>query len=198
VRRAKRLALLTVAWNVVEGVVSVAAAVAAGSVALLGFGLDSFVETASGLVVLWRLRAERQGMPEEQVALLDAQAQRLIGASLVLLAGWVAIDATRTLILRERPDVSVIGVAITAVSLVVMTWLARAKRRVAGDLGSAALAADSFQTTACAWLSAATLGGLALNGLLGWWWADPVAGIALAVLIAREGRLAWRGESCCA
>jgi divalent metal cation (Fe/Co/Zn/Cd) transporter len=195
--RAWRLELLTVGWNVVEGVVSVWAALAAGSVALLGFGIDSFVETASGLVMLWRLHAEKAGMSSDDVARLDARAHRLIGASLLLLAAWIAFDASWSLWRSEQPTTSLPGIVITAVSLVVMAWLAGAKRRAAVEMGSRALAADSFQTTACMWLSAATLAGLGLNALLGWWWADPLAALALSVLIAREGRAALRGESCC-
>ena len=195
--RAWRLELITVGWNVVEGIVSVWAALAAGSVALLGFGIDSFVETASGLVMLWRLHAEKADMPREAVERLDARAHRLIGVSLLLLAAWIAFDATGSLWRAERPSTSVPGIVITAVSLVVMAWLARAKRRAAAEMGSRALAADSFQTTACMWLSATTLAGLSLNATLGWWWADPVAALGLSVLIAREGRAAWRGESCC-
>ena len=184
-------------WNIVEGVVCVAAAVAASSVALLGFGIDSFVETASGLIVIWRLHAEKDGMPAAALERLDARAHRLIGASLVLLAAWILFDASTALLHREQPDASLIGIGITTISLFVMAWLAGAKRRVADELGSRALAADSFQTTACTWLSAATLAGLGLNAAFGWWWADPLAALMLAFLIAREGREAWRGESCC-
>lgn len=197
-RRAWRLEVLTVGWNLVEGVVSVWAALVAGSVALLGFGLDSFVEMTSGGILLWRLHAEKEGMVACDVERIDQRAHRLVGASLLLLAAWVAFDASRALWVQERPEASFIGMGITSLSLVVMIWLARAKRRAAAALGSRALVADSFQTVACAWLSVATLSGLALNAALGWWWADPVAALALALLIAREGREAWLGRACCA
>jgi divalent metal cation (Fe/Co/Zn/Cd) transporter len=193
---ALRLEYFSLGWNVVEGVVAVASALAAGSVALLGFGLDSFVECASALVLVWRLRAESGDMDPAAVARLDRRAHRLVGASLFLLAAWVAFDATRTLWLRERPEASVPGMAITSVSIVLMLWLARAKRRAAAALQSRALEADSFQTTACWWLSVVTLTGIALNAALGWWWADPVAALAMTVFLVREGREAWRGEDC--
>lgn len=195
-RRGLRLELVTVGWNVVEGLVSVAAAAAAGSVALLGFGLDSFVETSSGLVLIWRLRAERRARDPEEVERLDQRAHRLVGLSLFALAAWVAFDAIRTLVTRERPESSVAGIAITSLSLVVMPWLARAKRRVAAALKSRALEADSFQTTACWWLSLVTLAGIGLNAALGWWWADPVAALAMTWFLVSEGREAWRGEDC--
>jgi divalent metal cation (Fe/Co/Zn/Cd) transporter len=196
VRHALRLEYLTVGWNVVEGVIAVAAALAAGSVALLGFGVDSFVETASGLVLVWRLGAERGGMEPQAVDQLDRRAHRLVGASLFLLAAFVAVDAVHVLWARERPSPSAIGVALTAISIVVMRLLARAKRRAAARLGSRALEADAFQTTACFWLSVITLAGIGLNAALGWWWADPVAALGMASFIAKEGREAWCGEAC--
>lgn len=194
--RARRLEYLTVGWNVVEGLVAVSAAVAAGSVALLGFGIDSFVECASGLVLLWRLAAERRGMDAAAVERLDARAHKLVGASLFLLAGYIALDAGAALWTRERPEPSVVGLALTAVSIVTMRWLARAKRRAAAALQSRALEADAFQTTACFWLSVIALGGVGLNMALGWWWADPVAALGMTWFIAREGAEAWRGEDC--
>jgi divalent metal cation (Fe/Co/Zn/Cd) transporter len=196
VRRALGLEALTVGWNVVEGLVAVAAAGAAGSVALLGFGLDSFVECASGAVLLWRLAAERRGLDGAAVERIDRRARRLVGASLFLLAAYVAADAARSLWGGERPEPSAVGIVLTSVSIVAMVWLARAKRRAAAALGSRALEADAFQTTACFWLSIVTLGGIALNAALGWWWADPVAALAMTWFIGREGIEAWRGEDC--
>jgi divalent metal cation (Fe/Co/Zn/Cd) transporter len=196
VRRALRLELLTVGWNVVEGIVAIGAALAAGSVALLGFGIDSFVETASGLVLLWRFRAERGARDHEEIERLEHRALRLVGATLFLLAAWVGFDALRTLWERERPAPSAVGLALTSISIVTMRWLAGAKRRTAALLGSRALEADAFQTTACFWLSVVTLGGIALNAAFGWWWADPLAALAMVPLIAKEGREAWRGEEC--
>jgi divalent metal cation (Fe/Co/Zn/Cd) transporter len=196
-RRALQLTGVTIGWNVVEGVVAVTAALAAGSVALLGFGIDSFVETSSGGIVLWRLLAERRAVSREAVQELDRTAHRLIGASLVALAAVIAVDATHALLRRERPEASVVGIVLTVVSIIVMMWLARAKRATAVALGSHALKADALQTSACWWLSITTLSGIALNALLGWWWADPVAAIGMVFLLLREGREAWRGDPCC-
>ncbi len=195
-RRGLRLEYLTVGWNIIEGVVSVAAAVAAGSVALLGFGIDSFVETMSGLVLIWRLLAESHARDPEEIERLDQRAHKLVGLSLFLLAAYIAFDAAKALITGERPEPTVVGIAITSLSLAVMWWLARAKRRTARGLGSRALEADSFQTTACFWLSLFTLAGIALNAILGWWWADPAAALGMTWFIVSEGREAWRGEEC--
>lgn len=197
-RRALALEYLTVGWNVVEGAVGVTAAALAGSVALLGFGIDSFVESASGGVLIWRLWAEDGPRGRDPAALerIEERARRLVAASLVALAAYVTFDAGKTLWTRERPDVSFVGIGLTAVSLAVMQWLARAKRRVAAALGSRAMAADAFQTTACFWLSVVTLAGIGLNAAFGWWWADPVAALGMTIFIAREAREAWRGEEC--
>ena len=197
IRRALRLEYLTVGWNLIEGIVAVAAAVAAGSVALLGFGIDSFVESASAAILIWRLHAERGGPDSATVAALDRRAHRLVAISLFLLAIFIAFDAGRTLLQGERPEPTVVGVALLLVSITVMVWLARAKRRLAKELGSRALAADAFQTTACWWLSIFALSGIGLNALFGWWWADPLAAWIMAGLIVREGRDAWRGDACC-
>ncbi len=196
IRHALRLEWLTIGWNVVEGVVAVAAAVVAGSVALLGFGIDSFVESASGAVLVWRLLAERRGMNPEDVEHLDAKAHKLVGATLFLLAAYIGIDAAVTLWNREMPRPSAVGIVLTVVSMVAMQWLARAKRRAAQRLGSRALEADAFQTTACFWLSVITLAGIGLNAALGWWWADPAAAFGMTWFIAKEGTEAWRGEDC--
>jgi divalent metal cation (Fe/Co/Zn/Cd) transporter len=197
VRRALRLEYLTVGWNIVEGVIAVSAAVAAGSVALLGFGIDSFVESTSGAVLIWRLKAERSGMDAEAIEQLDRRAHKLVASTLFALAAYVAIDAIKTLWLRERPEPSPVGIALTTVSLFVMLWLARAKRRAAKTLGSRALEADAFQTTACWWLSLIAFGGMALNAAFGWWWADPVAALGMTYFLVREGREAWEGEDTC-
>ena len=195
-RRALHLETLTVGWNIAEGSIAVAAAVAAGSVALLGFGIDSFVESASGGILLWRLLAERRDMSPAEIERLDHRARRLVAVSLFLLAAWVAFDAARALLERERPSASLTGIVLTSVSIFVMLWLARAKRRTAAGLGSRALEADAFQTTACWWLSVITLLGIGLNAAFGWWWADPIAALAMTPLILHEGREAWRGEEC--
>jgi divalent metal cation (Fe/Co/Zn/Cd) transporter len=197
-KHACRLEYLTVGWNVVEGVIAVAAAIAAGSVALLGFGLDSFVESTSGLILLWRLSKERRytEASSEDIERLDRRAHRLVGATLFLLAAYISIDSGLALWNGDRPEVSFIGLGLVSVSIAVMLWLARAKARAARGLGSRALAADSFQTLACWWLSILTLAGLGANAAFGWWWADPVAALGIVALVIREGRDAWRGEAC--
>jgi divalent metal cation (Fe/Co/Zn/Cd) transporter len=195
-RHGLRLEILTVGWNVIEGLVSISAALVAGSVALLGFGVDSFVETTSGAILIWRLRAERRARDHEAIERLDHRARRLVGVSLFLLAAYVAFDAVKSLLMRDRPEPTTVGIVVTSISLVVMWWLARAKRRTAAALGSRALEADSFQTTACFWLSLITLSGIALNAALGWWWADPVAALGMVPFLGKEGRAAWRGDPC--
>jgi divalent metal cation (Fe/Co/Zn/Cd) transporter len=196
-RRARQLTWLTIGWNVVEGVVALSAALAAGSVALVGFGADSFVETSSGAVMAWRLWAEGRAADKRAVERLDQRARKLIALSLLGLAAFVVLDAVATLRGGDRPEVSALGIGITSLSIVVMQWLARAKRRTAAALGSRAMAADAFQTTACFWLSIITLAGIGLNAALGWWWADPVAALGMTAFLVKEGRATWRGEDCC-
>ncbi len=195
--RALRLEYLTVGWNLVEGVVVIAAALAAGSVALLGFGIDSFVESASGSILIWRLLAERAHSDAEAIEAIERRAQELVALSLFGLAAFVALDALKTLALQEHPEPSAVGVAITTLSIGVMWWLARAKRRTAIVLGSRAMQADAFQTTACWWLSLIVLTGIAVSAVTGWWWADPVAAIGMTYFLVREGRQTWAGEDCC-
>ena len=197
VRHALLLEYGTVGWNIVEGIVAVGAAAASGSIALLGFGVDSFVETLSGAILIWRLRAESRDMDERALEHLDHRAHQLVGLSLFALAAYIAVDASIALWTGARPGASWTGIAVTAISLGVMVWLARAKRRAAAALASRALEADAFQTTACWWLSLITLAGVGLNTLVGWWWADPVAALAMTWFLVREGREAWRGEECC-
>jgi divalent metal cation (Fe/Co/Zn/Cd) transporter len=196
-RRALRLEYLTVGWNVFEGVIAVVAAIAADSVALLAFGIDSFVEMSSGVVLIWRLRSESGSEDAEAIERLDQRARRLVGVSLFALAAYVAFDALHALWAKEEPRPTLVGVAVTAVSLAVMWWLARAKRQAARVIESRALESDAFQTTACWWLSLIALMGIGLNTVLGWWWADPVAALGMTLFLVREGREAWRGEECC-
>jgi divalent metal cation (Fe/Co/Zn/Cd) transporter len=196
VRRALRLESLTVGWNLTEGVIALLAAAATSSVALLAFGVDSFVECASALVIVWRFLAERRSEDEGHIERVEHRAGRLVAALLILLALYVAADAITTLVQAERPSASVGGIVLLSVSLVVMLWLARAKRRVAVALGSRAMQTDAFQTTACWWLSLIALVGIGLNALFGWWWADPVAALAMTPLLLSEAREAWRGDDC--
>ena len=195
-RRGWWLSVATVGWNVVEGVIAVAAGMAAGSVALVGFGLDSFVETASAAVVGWRLRDELHGTSPERAERLERRAARIGGALLLALSGYIALDSMRRLLgFGARAEESGLGIALTAVSLVVMPVLGGIKLRTARALGSRALRTDAFETIACAWLSLTTFLGLTLNAAFGWWWADPLAGLALVPLIASEGLEGWRGDT---
>jgi divalent metal cation (Fe/Co/Zn/Cd) transporter len=195
---ARRLAAFTVGWNVVEGVIAIVAAWVAGSRALAGFGLDSGVESVSAAVLLWRLVVERRDPARAEA--VERRALRVIGVSFLLLSAVVAVESVRSLVLRQEPEVSYAGIALTVVSLAVMPLLARRKRRVALALGSRAAEADSAQTSACAWLSAVVLVGLVLNAVFGWWWADPVAALGVVAFLLKEGREALTAEhvdDCC-
>lgn len=178
----------TVGWNVVEAGVAIGAGVLTGSVALVGFGLDSVVESASGGVMIWRLRRER-GAPEDPEVLdaIERKAQRFVAYSLLLLAVVVAAEAGRSLWVGRRPTPSLVGVVLAGLSLGVMWWLARRKRDVAEGLGSRAMAADAFHTDACFWLSLFLLVGVGVNVAFGWWWADPVAALGMSWFIVQEG-----------
>ena len=187
------LEYLTIGWNILEGIVAVASGVVAGSIALVGFGIDSFIETSSGGILLWRLRAEHRGANAEQ---LERKALKLVGLSFLLLAAYVAVDSIKSLVEREQPRRSLVGIGIAVASIVVMPWLAHQKRKAAGKLNSAALQSDSCQASLCAYLSAILLGGLILNAILGWWWADPIAALVMVPIIAREGIKALKGDSC--
>lgn len=193
-RRALRLEYLTVGWNLIEGVIAIAAATASGSVALLGFGIDSFVESASGSVMIWRLHAERRTTDEERIEQVERRAQKLVAGSLILLAAYIAWDSITSLLANERPEPSLVGIALAIASLSVMWWLARQKRQVGIALGSRAMTADAFQTDACFWLSLFLLVGIGANALLGWWWADPLAALGMTFFIGREALEAWRGD----
>jgi divalent metal cation (Fe/Co/Zn/Cd) transporter len=188
-QRGRLLAWLTILWNALEGVIAIAAGAAAGSLALIGFGLDSFIEVFSGGVVLWQLR----GVPEER----ERGALRLIALSFFVLAGYVIIEAGREFIADHHPGESLVGIVLAITSLIVMPLLAWTKRRVGRRLANPVLVADSTETALCSYLSAILLGGLILNAIAGWWWADPLAAVGVAVLALREGREAWRGDAWC-
>ena len=189
-REGRRLEYFTLGWNLIEAVVGTGAGIIAGSIALVGFGVDSIIESLSGASLLWRLRSDEVGDKREQPAL------RLVGISFFLLAVYVAAEAIKTLLQREPPQASIVGICLAAVSIVVMPLLARAKRRVAARLNSRALVADSRQTDLCAYLSGILFVGLALNALFGWWWADSIAAIMMVPIITREGIEALRGDTC--
>jgi divalent metal cation (Fe/Co/Zn/Cd) transporter len=192
-RRGITLEGVTVGYNTVEGLVAIAAGIAAGSVALTGFGIDSVIEVTSGALLWWRLRAEL-GLAALGPT-VERRAARGAGFLLLALGVYIVTDSVRVLVTGSRPESSPIGIVLTALSLIVMPLLARAKLGVAATLGSRALRADAHETIVCAWLSATTLLGLGLNAALGWWWADPIAALAMLPLIVREGLEAWRGEA---
>jgi len=189
VRRGRLLAWFTIAWNAVEGIVAVSAGVVAGSLALVGFGLDSCVEVFAGGVVLWHLR----GVDEDR----ERRALRLIALSFFALAAYVVVEAARDLVLGDEAGESAVGIGLALVSLAAMPLLAWAKRSTGRRLGNRVIIADSTETALCSYLSAILLGGLVLNAALGWWWADPVAALGIAALAVQEGREAWEGDTCC-
>ena len=199
VRRARWLNVATIGWNGIEGVVAVAAGVAAGSVSLVGFGFDSAIEVSAALILAWRLHRERQeGCRQAD----DHRATRAIAVSFAILAVYVGVGSFRALVSGSEPDASVVGIVMATLSLVLMPFLARAKLKLAPTLGSAAVVADAKQTNLCALLSGVLLVGLSANAVLGWWWADPLAGLAIAAIALTEARRTWFAESledtCCA
>jgi divalent metal cation (Fe/Co/Zn/Cd) transporter len=193
VARGQRLEYFTLAWNGFEAAVALIAGVLAGSIALVGFGLDSVIETASAGVLLWRFRADADIARRERA---EQVARRLVGLCFLLLAAYVAVESVRALWIKAQLERSLPGILIAVAAVIVMPLLARAKRRVAAQLGSRALHADSRQADFCAYLSAILLAGLLLHALLGWWWADPAAALVMVPIIAREGVQGLRGQAC--
>jgi divalent metal cation (Fe/Co/Zn/Cd) transporter len=188
-RAALALAWATIAWNSLEAIIAIASGAEAGSIALVGFGLNSIVEVGSAIVVVWQF----SGPDAER----EQRALKLIAGSFFLFAAYVAAQALWDLIARSEPSESVPGIVLAALSLVVMPVLAIAKRRVGRRMSSRTVVADSGQTMLCSYLSAILLVGLVANATLGWWWADPIAALVIAALAVREGREAWRGDVCC-
>ena len=191
-RRARHLAWGGIAWHFVEFAIAIAAGVAANSIALIAFGADSLIEAVAGFVVIWLFTGSRLGSHAA-----ERRAQQLIALSFYVLAAYVIVEATRSLILGDEPDASWIGIGLAAVTTPTMPVLARAKRRVGEQLGSLATVKEGAQNMICAYLSIALLVGLLSNALLGWWWADPIAAFMIAAVAVREGRQSWRGEGCC-
>jgi len=194
VRRGRHLEYFTIVYNSLEGLIALIAGLAAGSVALVGFGFDSLIEVISGVALLWRLLADVNEGRRERV---EAISLRIVGVCFMVLAGYVAFDSLKSLLQHAAPQESVPGIILAAASLVVMPLLVRAKRKVARGIKSSALMADSKQTELCTYLSAILLGGLVLNALVGWWWADPVAALIMVPIIVKEGVEGLRGETCC-
>jgi divalent metal cation (Fe/Co/Zn/Cd) transporter len=193
VARGRRLEYVTILWNAFEAAVALLSGFVAGSVSLVGFGLDSAIETASAMVLLWRLSVDHAAERREQA---ERTAHRIVGTCFLLLAAYVAIEAVHALWTREHAALSLPGILIAVAAVIVMPLLGRAKRRVAAQLGSRALHSDSRQADFCAYLSLILLAGLLLNALVGWWWADPAAALIMAPMIAREGVQGLRGEAC--
>jgi divalent metal cation (Fe/Co/Zn/Cd) transporter len=194
IRRGQRLEYITITYNSLEAVIALASGFIAGSIALVGFGFDSVIEVTSGAALLWRLRHDADPARRRRT---EAITLRMVGACFLALAAYVAFESAESLANREAPDRSVPGIVIAALSVVVMPVLARGKREVATRIGSAAMEADARQTDFCLYLSVILLAGLILNAGFGWWWADPVAAIAMVPIIAREGWMAVRGRACC-
>jgi divalent metal cation (Fe/Co/Zn/Cd) transporter len=193
-QRGKRLEYFTIAWNALEGLVAVIAGLVAGSISLVGFGLDSFVEVTSGATLLWRMSVDSDAESRERNERLSL---RIVGVCFIALAIYIAYEAASDLIGRKTPEHSIPGILLACVSFIVMPILSRAKKRVGDDLGSAAMKADARQTDFCVYLSVILFAGLILNALLAWWWADPIAGLCMAPLVAKEGVEGLKGQACC-
>lgn len=193
-RRGKHLEYFTIAWNSLEGLVAVVAGALAGSISLVGFGIDSFIEVTSGSVLLWRMSVDADVRKRERREKLSL---RIVGVCFLALAAYVGYESISDLVSRKAPEHSIPGIVLACVSLVVMPLLSRAKKKVGNELGSAAMHADAKQTDFCVYLSAILLLGLVLNEALDWWWADPAAALIMIPLIAKEGVEALKGKTCC-
>ncbi len=189
-RRIRLLVAATITYNIVEAVVAIATGTVAGSVALVGFGLDSIVEVTSAAAIAWQFAAAD---PEHR----ERTALQIVAGSFFVLAAYVTVEAIRTLVTGDEPERSTVGIVLVALSVAVMPLLSWAQRRTGRELGSASAVADSKQTLLCTYLSAGVLVGLVLNAALGWWWADPLVALGLAVIAVREGRQALHGNTCC-
>lgn len=194
VKRGRRLEVFTVAWNSLEGLIAIASGVIAGSIALVGFGFDSGIEVMSGLVLFARLSLDHYEPHREKMERISV---RLVGLSFLILGAYVAYDSVSMIINHEPPQKSILGIALAVLSLLVMPWLAKEKRKVALSINSGALMADAKQTDFCVYLSAILLAGLAANALFGLWWADPLAAMIMVPIIGKEGWEGLRGKSCC-
>jgi divalent metal cation (Fe/Co/Zn/Cd) transporter len=194
VRRGRRLEYFTIAWNLLEGLVAVVAGAMAGSISLVGFGIDSFIEVISGAALLWRMAVDSDVHRREAS---ERRTLRIVGFCFLALAAYIAYESVQALLVRRAPEHSLPGIVLACVSLIVMPLLSRAKRRVGTALGSAAMNADAKQTEFCTYLSAIMLGGLLLNAISDLWWADPGAALLMVPIIAKEGAVGLRGNTCC-
>lgn len=193
IRRAKALSWLSLAYMTVEGAIAITAALLAGSVALLGFGLDSGIEALASVIVIWRFTGTRRHSQDA-----ERHAERLVAISFFLLAPYIAQDAIRTLIAGEHPHTSWLGIGLAISSIIVMPQLGKAKHRIGQRLGSGATSGEGTQNMLCAYLAAGLLAGLVLNAAFGLWWADPAVALAIAAVAINEGRQTWQGQGCCA
>ncbi len=193
-QRGRRLEYFTIAWNTLEGLIAIAAGVVAGSISLVGFGVDSFIEVTSGAALLWRMSADADEHGRERIERITL---RIVGACFLALAVYVLYEALTDLLRKKAPEHSLPGIILACISFVVMPLLSRAKQGVASNLKSAAMRADAKQTQFCMYLSAILLGGLVLNAAFNLWWADPVAGLLMVPIIAKEGVEGLRGDTCC-
>jgi divalent metal cation (Fe/Co/Zn/Cd) transporter len=192
VRRARLLAWGGNGWHFVEFAIAVGAGIAASSIALIGFGFDSLIESLAGFIIVWRFATRRR---DSEAA--ERRAQQLVAISFFILAAYVGVESVRTFFGAHHPETSWVGIGLAAFTAPTMPLLARAKQRVGHALGSSATVGEAQQNMICAYLSVALLVGLGANALLGWWWADPVAALVIAAVALREGRESWRGEACC-
>src|SRR5437667_12561480 len=193
-RRGRRLEYFTIGWNSLEGLIAVAAGVFAGSISLVGFGMDSFIEVTSGATLLWRMSVDADVERRERN---EKVSLRIVGVCFLALAAYITYEAVSDLARKTTPEHSIPGIALACVSLVVMPILSRAKRKVGNALSSAAMNADARQTDFCVYLSAILLAGLVLNAALGWWWADPVAALIMVPIVAKEGFDGIKARTCC-
>jgi divalent metal cation (Fe/Co/Zn/Cd) transporter len=192
VRRARLLAWGGNAWHFVEFAIALGAGIAAGSIALVGFGFDSLIESLAGFIILWRFGARRAHLESA-----ERRAQQFVAASYFVLAAYVGVESIRTLLGSGHPEASWVGIGLAAFTAPTMPLLARAKQRVGRRLNSSATMSEASQNMICAYLSVALLIGLGANALFGWWWADPAAALVIAAVAVREGVESWRGEECC-
>jgi len=192
VRQAKLLAWVGIGWHGVEAAIAVGAGIIAGSIALIGFGADSLIESVAGIILLWRFASSRSSSEDA-----ERRAQKLIGLSFYLIAAYVGFEALRSLLVGERPEASWIGIGLSVITLLTMPPLAIVKARIGERIGSSATKSEGQQNMLCAYLSAALLIGLGANALFGLWWADPVTALLIAGVAVKEGREAWQGKSCC-
>jgi divalent metal cation (Fe/Co/Zn/Cd) transporter len=192
--RGTRLEYFTIVWNGLEGLIAVAAGVYAGSISLVGFGMDSFIEVTSGATLLWRMSVDANVESRERNERLSL---RIVGICFIVLAVYIGYEAVSDLVSKKAPQHSIPGIVLACVSLIAMPILSRAKRKVGNALNSLAMKADARQTDFCVFLSVILLAGLLLNAVLGWWWADPIAALIMTPIVAKEGLKVMKGESCC-